>query len=189
MSWSRSSCCWATPRFRPPNGTWGPSRIWFTRRTMGSNFGSRCEVYACRGIPRWNASLLPPSTRGMAEQGNLARASRRRLLAPLFEWRKTKSRPGPERSLVREAQPAAAVEEADKITGDTSPRKNTPSWRGGGVFSAQTHSTVQVPIRRDVQKPFRSPTTEAKSQPSEVSARPRRSLRARHPPCQDSMEL
>ena len=35
-SWSRSSCCWATRRCRRPSGTWEPSRIWFTRRTMGS---------------------------------------------------------------------------------------------------------------------------------------------------------
>jgi hypothetical protein len=27
-SWSRFSCYWATPRFRRPNGTWAPNRIW-----------------------------------------------------------------------------------------------------------------------------------------------------------------
>ena len=37
MSWSRFSCCSGMPPSRRQNGIWGPNRIWFTRRTMGSS--------------------------------------------------------------------------------------------------------------------------------------------------------
>jgi integrase len=38
-SWSKSSCCWATRRFRRPSATWAPSKTWPTHPTTRSDSG------------------------------------------------------------------------------------------------------------------------------------------------------